>query len=63
MAHSNYPLLGRLFKKLDHPDNTLYLHIDAKSSFSQEDLSTLKQNLTHSTLGIPDFPGIPVFPR
>ena len=50
MAHSNYPLLGRLLKKLDHPDNTLYLHIDAKSSFSEEDLSVLKQNLTHSTL-------------
>ncbi len=37
MAHANYNLLGRLLKKLDHPDNTLYLHIDAKSAFSKED--------------------------
>ncbi len=41
MAHTNYNLLSRLLKKLDHPDNTIYLHIDAKSSFSKEDESFL----------------------
>lgn len=37
MAHTNYNLLGRLLKKLDHSDNTIYIHIDAKSPFSAED--------------------------
>ena len=42
MAHADYPLLGRLLRKLDNPDNSIYIHIDAKSSFSENDANTLK---------------------
>lgn len=41
MAHANYALVSRLLKKLDHPDNTVYVHIDAKSRFSTEDKELL----------------------
>ena len=27
MAHTNYPLVARLLKKLDHENNNIYLHI------------------------------------
>ena len=37
MAHTNFGLVSRILKKLDHPDNTIYVHIDAKSLFSKED--------------------------
>ncbi len=41
MAHTNYDLVSRILKKLDHPDNTIYIHIDAKSPFSTEDHNLL----------------------
>lgn len=50
MAHANFPLVGRLLKKLDHPDNTIYLHIDAKSAFSDEDLKMLRDCCRFSKL-------------
>lgn len=44
MAHNNYKLVGRLLKKLDHPDNTIYIHIDAKSPFSTDDKKMLSDS-------------------
>ncbi len=37
LAHNNYPLIERLLKTLDHQDNTIYIHIDAKSPFTSDD--------------------------
>ena len=48
MAHTNYGLVSRLLKKLDHPDNTIYIHIDAKSSFSKEDEALLVSSCQYS---------------
>lgn len=48
MAHGNYSLLSRLIKKLDHEDNTVFIHIDAKSAFTDEDQQLLKQSCHHS---------------
>lgn len=48
MAHTNYGLVSRLLKKLDHPDNTIYMHIDAKSSFSKEDEDLLVSSCQYS---------------
>lgn len=31
MAHDNWKILARLIRKLDHVDNDIYLHIDAKA--------------------------------
>lgn len=50
MAHNNYPLLGRILRKLDHPKNTIYLHIDAKSKFCDEDLAMLQSCCSSSAL-------------
>ncbi len=41
MIHSNYDLVSRLLKKLDHSNNTIYIHVDAKSTFSDEDETLL----------------------
>jgi len=54
MAHTNYPLVARLLKKLDHSDHTIYLHIDAKSPFSQEDEARLKKSCTSSEVVLID---------
>ena len=37
MAHNKWDILIRLLKKLDHVDNSIYLHIDSKSNLSRED--------------------------
>ncbi len=37
LAHANFPLVSRLLKKLDHADNTIYVHVDAKSHFTEQD--------------------------
>ena len=50
MAHGDYRLLSRLINKLDHKDNTIYLHIDAKSSFTEEDKQNIKSNVKNSTI-------------
>ena len=42
MAHNNYPLVARLLKKLEHEDNDIYIHIDAKSPFTEDDEKLLK---------------------
>ena len=34
MAHDNWKILARLIKKLDHIDNDIYLHIDAKATIA-----------------------------
>ncbi len=50
MAHSDYSLLCRLIKKLDHKDNTIYLHIDAKSSFTDKDKQSIKSSSKNSNV-------------
>lgn len=54
MAHANYGLVGRLLKKLDHPDNTIYIHIDAKSVFSKEDEKLLCNSCRQSKIVMVD---------
>ena len=50
MAHTNYPLVARLLKKLDHENNNIYLHIDAKSTLTEEDKTLLLGSCTKSTV-------------
>lgn len=50
MAHSNFPLLSRLLKKIDHINNMIYIHIDAKSTFSTQDMELLKNSCQFSTI-------------
>lgn len=51
MAHDNYPMLGKIARTLDHPDNAIYVHIDKKSVFTEDDAETLrsccKQSAVH----------------
>ncbi len=44
MAHENFPLLSRIIKMLDHSDNTVFIHIDAKSQFTTDDADLLKES-------------------
>lgn len=44
MAHTNYPLLSRIIKKLDHRDHAVFIHIDAKSPFTDQDAALLKNS-------------------
>lgn len=48
IAHNNWPLLARLVKKLDHPDNDIYLHIDKKSKLQQEVISQIEEVCQYS---------------
>ena len=48
LAHTNFPQVCRLLKKLDHSDNTIYIHIDAKSSFTKEDEALLRDSCERS---------------
>ncbi|MBP3627786.1 MAG: glycosyl transferase [Clostridia bacterium] len=41
MAHNNFPQLKRLLKKLDHVNNKIFIHIDAKADFSDFDREML----------------------
>lgn len=50
MAHNNYALVGRIMRKLDHPDNAIYIHIDAKSLFTQEDAARMRACCQHSAV-------------
>ncbi len=50
MAHGNWELLGRLIKKLDHPDNDIFLHIDKKVPFPFEIKDTLSHCVCPSSL-------------
>lgn len=50
MAHSDFSLLSRLLKKLDHINNDIYIHIDAKSAFSPQDLEMLNSSCQFSNI-------------
>lgn len=50
MAHADYSLLCRLLRKLDHPDNAIYIHIDAKSDFSENDANLLNGSCRFSKI-------------
>lgn len=50
MAHSNYPFLARIIKKIDHRNNTVFIHIDAKSKFTEQDAAMLKNSCQQSEL-------------
>lgn len=54
LAHTNYPLVGRLLKKLDSEDNNIYIHIDAKSDFSDADTEFFKNCCTRSKIVFAD---------
>ena len=54
MIHSNYNLVGRLLKKLDHSNNTIYIHVDAKSSFSEDDAKLLVDSCRYSKVVLVD---------
>lgn len=48
MIHSNYNLVCKILKKLDHPDNTIFIHVDAKSPFSKEEENLLLNSCQQS---------------
>ena len=48
MAHANYPFLSRIIKKIDHPDNAIFIHIDAKSVFTEQDKDLLNNACKYS---------------
>lgn len=50
MAHANYPLLSRHLRKLDHCDNTIFIHIDAKSALTDSDVAMLKNACSASSV-------------
>lgn len=54
MAHNNYPLVERLIKKLDHKDNTIYIHIDLKSQFTEDDAQKFRDACKHSKVILTD---------
>lgn len=40
MAHTNFNQLGKLIELLDHMQNDIYIHIDKKSKFNEEELKS-----------------------
>ena len=54
IIHTNYGLVSRLLKKLDHPDNTLYIHVDKNSSFSKQDEELLISSCIFSKIVMVD---------
>lgn len=49
MAHTNWNLLKRLLKSLDFIDSNIYLHIDAKSEVSKEQLKDIAKVCRYAT--------------
>ncbi len=50
MAHENFHQLSRLLRKIDHKDNTVFIHIDSKSKFYPHDIDLLRDSCVQSTV-------------
>lgn len=50
IAHNNWALLNRLLKKIDHPNNDIYLHIDKKSQLEQQVIFDIETACNYSSI-------------
>lgn len=50
MAHNNFSQLQRLIKKLDHKNNKIFIHIDSKANFTENDKKMLEDSCTESEI-------------
>lgn len=50
IAHNNWTLLNRLIKRLDHPNNDIYIHIDKKSELKHSFIQDIKAICEYSTI-------------
>lgn len=52
MAHSDFYLLQKLIQVIDNPNGDIFLHLDAKNKYANEDIKKLKESVKYSQLHI-----------